>query len=52
MTVIEFRDNQSAALKAKVAAQGLTLEDWFEQLARPDTSGPPIFARGSLDAIS
>jgi len=33
MTVIELPDEQAAALKAKAAAQGLTLEDWFEKLA-------------------
>ncbi len=35
MTVIEFRDEQAAALKARAAAQGLTLEEWFKELASP-----------------
>lgn len=52
MTLIELPDDQAAILKAKAAAQGLTLEDWFKQLAGLGTSGPPISARGSLDAIS
>ena len=37
MTVIEIPDEQAAALKAKAAAQGLSLEDWFSMLASQDT---------------
>jgi hypothetical protein len=33
MTVIELPDQQAAALKAKAAAQGLTLEAWLQHLA-------------------
>lgn len=33
MTVIELPDEQAAALRAKAAAQGLTLEAWFMKLA-------------------
>jgi plasmid stability protein len=33
MTVIELSDEQAAALKAKAAAAGLTLEAWLQQLA-------------------
>ena len=33
MTVIEVPDDQAAALKAKAAAQGLSLEGWFKKLA-------------------
>ena len=33
MTVIELPDDQAAALKAKAAAQGLTLEAWLKKLA-------------------
>ena len=33
MTVIELPDQQAAALKAKAAAQGLTLEAWLKDLA-------------------
>lgn len=33
MTVIEIPDDQAAALKAKAAAQGLTLKAWIEKLA-------------------
>lgn len=33
MTVIELPDQQAAALKARAAAQGLTLEDWLKRLA-------------------
>src|ERR1035437_7029551 len=37
MTVIQLPDDQAAALKARAAAQGLTLEAWFERL-----SGVPV----------
>ena len=33
MTVIELPDDQAAALKTRAAAQGLTLEAWFEKLS-------------------
>jgi antitoxin ChpS len=33
MTMIELSDEQAAALKAKAAAQGLTLEAWLQKLA-------------------
>ena len=33
MTVIQLPDDQAAALKARAAAQGLTLEGWFEKLS-------------------
>jgi hypothetical protein len=33
MTVIELPDEQAAALKAKAEAEGLTLEEWIQQLA-------------------
>ena len=38
MTVIELPDEQAAALKAKAAAEGLTLEAWLKQLASADPS--------------
>jgi hypothetical protein len=41
MTAIQLPDDQAAALKARAAAQGLTLEGWFEKLAgiaRPPAS--------------
>ena len=41
MTVIELPDDQAAALKAKAAAQGLSLEDWFKQLAVAESVGVP-----------
>jgi hypothetical protein len=37
MTVIELSDEQAAALKAKAAAQGLTLEAWLQKLAAVET---------------
>jgi antitoxin component of MazEF toxin-antitoxin module len=51
MTVIELPDDQAAALKARAAAQGLTLEVWFEKLAgiKVPTSQPgPRKSRYSL----
>lgn len=33
MTVIELPDEQAEALRAKAAAQGLSLEEWFKSLA-------------------
>ena len=43
MTVIELPDEQAAALKAKAAAQGLTLEDFFRKLAEEEApaKAPP-----------
>jgi hypothetical protein len=36
MTRIELADDKAAALKARAAAQGLTLEGWLEKLADID----------------
>jgi hypothetical protein len=36
MTVIELSDEQAAALKAKAAAAGLTLEAWLRKLAEEE----------------
>jgi len=41
MTVIELPDEEAAALKAKAAAQGLSLEDWFSKLAAAGPVTPP-----------
>ena len=38
MTVIELPDESAAALKAKAAAAGLTLEAWLTKLAGTDPS--------------
>jgi hypothetical protein len=38
MTVIEIPDDQAAALKARAAAHGLTLEAWFAKLAEEEAS--------------
>jgi hypothetical protein len=35
MAVIELPDEQAAALKAKAAAEGLSLAEWIQQLAEP-----------------
>ena len=37
MTVIEIPDEQAAALKAKAAAQGFSLEGWLKNLAQDGT---------------
>jgi hypothetical protein len=47
MTVIELRDDQAAALKAKAEAAGLTLEAWLDKLAglepgRSETAARPL----------
>jgi hypothetical protein len=52
---LEFSNGQVAALKAKAAAAGLTLEDWFQRLAaqaaetgepqQPFTSGYGMLAK-------
>ena len=33
MTIIELSDDQAAALQAKAASRGMTLEGWFKSLA-------------------
>ena len=37
MTLIEIPDQQAAALRARAAAQGLTLESWLKRLADEET---------------
>ena len=39
MTVIEIPDEQAAALKAKAASQGLTLEGWLRKQAEEGLGG-------------
>ena len=42
MTVIELPDEQAAMLKAKAAAEGLSLEAWLQKLAQEERpAGPP-----------
>jgi hypothetical protein len=36
MKVIELIDAQAAALRAKAAAEGLTLKDWLSKIASPE----------------
>jgi plasmid stability protein len=42
MTVIELSDETAAALKAKAAAEGLSVEEWLSELAaaEPAAGGP------------
>ena len=40
MTVIELPDEQAAALTAKAAEAGLTLEAWLSKLASAEASPP------------
>jgi hypothetical protein len=42
MTIIEMPDQQAAALKAKAAAQGLTLEAWLKKLADEDAPAASV----------
>jgi hypothetical protein len=39
MTVIELSDETAAALKAKAAAEGLSVEEWIQRLAEPARPG-------------
>ena len=41
MTVIEIPDEQAEALKARAAAEGLTLEAWLRRLAEEDVRPVP-----------
>ena len=50
MTVIELPDQQAAALKAKAAAQGLTLEAWLQHLAGEEAYS--IAARSPKEAAA
>lgn len=47
MTVIELPDEQAAALTARAAALGLSLEAWFRKLAED----PATLAAGSMAAL-
>jgi hypothetical protein len=40
MAVIELSDEQAAALQAKAAAAGLTLEAWLQKLAAEESDRP------------
>ena len=42
MTMIELPDNQAAALKAKAAAHGYTLEVWLNKLAGGGAAFPAL----------
>jgi plasmid stability protein len=44
MTVIELSDADAAALKARAAAQGLSLQAWLKQLAAPGQQSEPVEA--------
>jgi hypothetical protein len=49
MTVIEIPDSQAMKLKAKAAAQGLTLKAWLGKLAdEPQVHKPLKTGRGML----
>lgn len=50
MTVIEIPDQQAAALKAKAAAHGLTLEAWLKKLA--DEEAPSAAPRSPREAAA
>ena len=46
---IDLPDDQAAALKAKAAALGLSLEGWFKKMAEQET--PPGKKHYSLSAL-
>ena len=52
MTVIEIPDEQAAALKAKAAAQGLTLTAWLEKLAGEDEGQAAKARRSTPEAAA
>ena len=51
MTVIELPDQQAAALKAKAAAQGLTLEAWLKKLADEESPSPALSRQEAVALI-
>jgi hypothetical protein len=51
MPVIELSDEQAAVLKAKAAAQGLSLDAWLQKLATAETPVRPCKNRYSLSAL-
>lgn len=42
MTLLQIPDEQAAALEARAAEQGLTLEDWLKKLASVEAPSPKI----------
>jgi len=46
MTVIELNDTDAAALKAKAAAQGLSLQEWLKEMAMPEPKKDPQVVTG------
>lgn len=46
MTIIEIPDDEAASLRAKAAAQGLTLTEWLERLARETAPSPQPLKTG------
>jgi uncharacterized protein (DUF433 family) len=51
MAVIEIPDEQATALKAKAAAQGLSLEGWFQRLAEPGVGVVPALDWSQCPAV-
>jgi hypothetical protein len=51
VTVIELPDEQAAALKAKAAAEGLSLEAWLKKLAAEQEHPPSRAPRHIADVI-
>ncbi len=51
MTLIEIPDDQAAALKAKAAAQGLSLESWFKKLAEAGAGGMAVLDWSQCPAV-
>jgi antitoxin ChpS len=52
MTVIELSDEQAAALKAKAAAEGLTLEAWLEKLTTVEAPAGQVRSRKGRYSLS
>ena len=49
MAVIDLPDQEAAALTAKAAAQGLTLEAWLKRLAEDEA---PLISRSPQEAAA
>lgn len=51
MTVIELPDEEAAVLKAKAAAEGLSLEAWLQKLAQREDRPASFSHRHIADVI-
>jgi hypothetical protein len=50
--IIRLSDEQATVLEARAAAEGLTLEQWVQKLAKTDTKQPAQDTRTGADLIT